>query len=95
MEFVSSFGFQMSIFFRKMFHDFQKIFDKICNHKIKEDKNLQNFLTSTDRRNWKENVKNNKKNKKTNSKPRNVEQKFISHIYIFVKQLLEISRIRW
>jgi len=64
MEFVSSFGFQMSIFFRKMFHDFQKIFDKICNHKIKEDKNLQNFLTSTDRRNWKENVKNNKKTKK-------------------------------
>jgi len=51
MEFVSSFGFQMSIFFRKMFHDFQKIYDKICNHKIKEHKNFQNFLTSTDRRN--------------------------------------------
>jgi len=64
MEFVSSFGFQMSIFFRKMFHDFQKIYDKICNHKIKEHKNFQNFLTSTDRRNWKENVKNNEKNQK-------------------------------
>jgi len=34
---------------------------KYLFHKIKENKNLQNFITSTDRRNWKENVKNNKK----------------------------------
>jgi len=40
-------------------------------------------LTSTDRRNRKENVKIN--NKKTNSKPWNFEKKIISHIYIFVK----------
>jgi len=34
-----------------------------------------------------------KKIKKTNSKPRNFEKKNISHIYLFVKELLEISRI--
>jgi len=50
MEFLNNFGFQMSIFFRKTFHDFQKIVDKISN-KIKEHKNFQNFLTSTNRRN--------------------------------------------
>jgi len=63
MEFLNNFGFQMSIFFRKTFHDFQKIVDKISN-KIKEHKNFQNFLTSTNRRNWKENVKNIRKIKK-------------------------------
>jgi len=31
MEFMRNFGFQMSIFFRKMLHDFPKIFDKISN----------------------------------------------------------------
>jgi len=31
MEFMKNFGFQMSIFFREMFHDFPKIFDKISN----------------------------------------------------------------
>ena len=31
MEFVNNFGFQMSIFFRKTFHDFPKIFEKISN----------------------------------------------------------------
>jgi len=29
MEFMKKFWFQMSIFFRKTFHDFPKIFDKI------------------------------------------------------------------
>jgi len=31
MEFMMSFGFQMSIFFRKIFHDFSKFFDQIFN----------------------------------------------------------------
>ena len=31
MEFMKNFGFEMSIFFRKMFHDFPKIFEKISN----------------------------------------------------------------
>jgi len=31
MEFMMNFGFQMSIFFRKIFHDFPKFFDKIFN----------------------------------------------------------------
>jgi len=30
-EFMKNFGFQMSIFFRKIFHDFPKFFDKISN----------------------------------------------------------------
>jgi len=30
-EFMKNFGFQMSIFFRKIFHDFSKFFDKISN----------------------------------------------------------------
>jgi len=64
MKFVNNFGFHMFICFRKTFHDFPKIIDKICIHKIKEHKNFQNILTSTDRRNLKENVKNNKKTKK-------------------------------
>jgi len=53
MEFMKNFGFQMSIFFRKMFHDFSKIFDKISNPENKKHKNFQNFLKSTDRWNWK------------------------------------------
>jgi len=61
---------------------------------MKKHKSFQNFVISTDRGNWKENVKN-KKNKRTNSEPRNFEKKIISHIYIFVKEVLEISRIRW
>jgi len=32
--------------------------------------------------------------KKINSKPRNFQKQIISHTYIFVKELLEISRIR-
>jgi len=35
------------------------------------------------------------KNKKTNSKPQNFEKKNISHINIFLKELLEFSRNRW
>jgi len=31
MEFMKNFAFQMSIFFRKMFHYFPKMFDKISN----------------------------------------------------------------
>jgi len=31
MEFMNNFGFQMSIFFRKILHDFPKFFDKISN----------------------------------------------------------------
>ena len=31
MEFEKNFGFQMSIFFRKIFHDFPKFFEKISN----------------------------------------------------------------
>jgi len=36
MEFMKNFGFQMSIFFRKIFQDFPKFFDKISNPKIKK-----------------------------------------------------------
>jgi len=61
-------------------------------HKIKEQKNLQNFLTSTNRWNRKENVKSN--NKKI-LKQGILEQKIIWHMYVFLKDLLEISRIRW
>jgi len=28
---MKNFGFQMSVFFRKVFHDFSKFFDKISN----------------------------------------------------------------
>jgi len=31
MEFMKNIGFQISTFFRKIFHDFQKFFDKISN----------------------------------------------------------------
>jgi len=31
MEFMKYFGFQMSIYFTKIFHDFPKFFDKISN----------------------------------------------------------------
>jgi len=31
MEFMMNFGFQMSTFFKKIFHDFPKFFDKIFN----------------------------------------------------------------
>jgi len=31
MEFMKNFGFQMFIFFRKIFNDFPKFFDKIPN----------------------------------------------------------------
>jgi len=31
MEFMTKFGFQMSIFFLKTLHDFPKFFDKISN----------------------------------------------------------------
>ena len=31
MDFMKNFGFQMSKFFRKIFHDFQKLLDKISN----------------------------------------------------------------
>jgi len=33
--------------------------------------------------------------RKTNSKPQNFRKKIISHINIYLKELLEISRIRW
>ena len=36
MEFMKNFGFQMSIIFRKTFHDFSKLFDKISNPKFLE-----------------------------------------------------------
>ena len=45
---MKNFGFQMSIFFRKIFHDFPKFFDRISNPKNKKQKNFQNFMTSTD-----------------------------------------------
>jgi len=41
---MMNFGFQMSIFFRKIFHDFPKFFDKIFNRKNKIHKNFYNFL---------------------------------------------------
>ena len=31
MEFIKNFGFQMSVFSRKVLHDFPKFFDKISN----------------------------------------------------------------
>jgi len=83
MEFMKNFGFQMSIFFRKIFMIFQNSSIKSLIHKIKKHKNFYNFLTSTDRRNWKENVKNNKKNKETNSKPQNFEKKNLTYQYFF------------
>jgi len=82
MEFMKNFRFQMSIFFRKCSMIFQISLIKFLIHKIKEHKNFQNFLTSTDRRNWIENVKNIKKTKKTNSKLRNCEKKnYFTYLY--------------
>jgi len=62
---------------------FQKSLIKSLIHKINKHKNFQNFLTSTDRRNGKENVKNKKKIKKTNSKPQDFEKQLF-HISIFL-----------
>ena len=31
MEFMKNFGFEMSVFFRKVLHDFSKFFDKMSN----------------------------------------------------------------
>ena len=31
MEFMKNFGFQITLFFRNIFHDFPKLFDKISN----------------------------------------------------------------
>ena len=51
MKFVNNFGFQISIFVRKLFHHFPKFFDNIPNpQNKKKHKNFQNLLTSTDRR---------------------------------------------
>jgi len=36
MEFMKNFGCQMSIFFRKIFHDFPKLSDKISNPENKK-----------------------------------------------------------
>jgi len=96
MEFKKNFGFQMSIFFRKMFHDFQKSLLKSLIHKIKNHKNLRNFLTNTHRRSWKENVKNNKKIK-TQIVNRGILKKknYFTYLYFCKKNLLEISIIRW
>ena len=44
MEFMKNFGFQISIFFRKMFHDFPKIFDKISNPKNKKTYKFSKFF---------------------------------------------------
>jgi len=54
---------------------FQKSLTKSLIHKIKEYKNFQNFLTSTYRGNWKENVKNNKKKKKKKKKKNKKKKK--------------------
>jgi len=40
MEFMKNFGFQMSIFFRKIFYDFPKFFDKMSNLYNKKHKNF-------------------------------------------------------
>jgi len=48
---MKNFVFRMSIFFRKIFHDFPKFFDKISNPQNKKHKNFENSLISTDRRN--------------------------------------------
>jgi len=40
MEFMKDFGFQMSIVFRKIFHDFPKFLRKSLIHKIKKHKNF-------------------------------------------------------
>jgi len=74
---------------------FQNSLIKSLIHKIKKHKNFQNFFTGTARRNYKENVKNNKKKiKKQKINHEILKTKIILHIYIFVKELLEISRIR-
>jgi len=48
---------------------------------MKKHKNFQNFVTNTDRRNWKENVKNNKKIKEQTAE---FWKKKLFHIYIFL-----------
>ena len=46
MEFMKNFGFQMSIYFRKIFQDFPKFFDKISNP---ENKTKSKFLEFVDK----------------------------------------------
>jgi len=56
--------FKCLYFLEKCSMIFKKSLIKSLIHKIKTHKNFQNFLTSIDRRNWKENFKNNNKIKK-------------------------------
>ena len=81
--------FKCLYFLEKYFMIFQNSLIKSLIHKIKKHKNFKNWFTNIDRQNWKENVK-----KKTKSKLQNLK-KNISHIYIFLKELSEISRNRW
>jgi len=54
MEFMNNCGFQMSIIFRKIFHDFhQNSLIKSLILKIRKHTNFYNFLTSTNRGKWK------------------------------------------
>jgi len=94
MEFMKNYGFQMSIFFWKTFHDFPKFFDKISNKKIKKIKicrifwhkqinEIENKMSSIIKK-----IKNEIVNRK-------VLKKKIFHIWIFfLKELLEFSRNR-
>jgi len=63
-------------------------------HKIKEQKNSRIFSQELidEIENKMSKIKKNKK--QTNNKARNFRTKNISHMYIFLKDLLEISRIR-
>jgi len=88
-----NFGFQMSIIFRKIFHDFPKFFDKIFNPQ--NQKNIKISIIF-----WQVQIDKieNKMSKiitKKNSKPKNFEKKIISHINMFLTGLLEFSRNRW
>ena len=47
---MKNFGFQITTFFRNIFHDFPNSLTKSLIHKIKKHKNFYNFLTSTNRR---------------------------------------------
>jgi len=87
--------FECLYFLEKCSMIFQKSFIKSLIHKIKRHKNFQNILTSIDRQNWKENLKNNNKIKNQIVNRAILKKKIISHIYLFVKELLEIQGIHW
>ena len=92
--------FKYLYFLEKRSMIFQIFFTKSLFYKIKEHKNFQSLLKSTDGRNWKENVKDIRKIKKQIINWRNLKKKYFTYIYFckrtfFWKKKLQFCRIFW